>query len=233
MPNSFANDGAGGAGDNLGANSGQPGFGSQPGSFGTPSSSFGGTPPTTGSGAITAAQAQSEFGGGILNNGALNGLGGVNQSPTYAPPGSQAANYMASNYPGVAFADGGAVDTDIGSGDTDGSPGQDAISKALESVDQVLAYGRKQYGLGGDDNGSDGAIPGAAQQQPPQQMAAGYGNGRMPAVPGSQSNSGVPPMQPQPGPLPPTSNPFGKRADAGQDADGDDDGPAIDTQETA
>lgn len=109
---------------------------------------------------------------------------------------------------GFSFAEGGAIPDDDGDSDYNsgnGSPEQDRVSKALETVDGVLAFGRKLHGLGGDDDG--GAI---------QTADAGYTNGRMPAVPGSQSNSGVPPLQPQPGPLPPTNNPFGKRqADAG------------------
>lgn len=117
---------------------------------------------------------------------------------------------------GLAFEDGGAVEGD----DTNGSPQQDAISKALDTVDQVLAFGRKAHGLGGNEE--SGGI----------QMAA---NTRMPGQPPSQSESGVKPIQPMPGPLPPTSNPFGKRADAGGDGDGDqDDQPqsgGIDTDE--
>lgn len=143
---------------------------------------------------------------------------------------------------GLAFADGGAIEDDgsasdgsaSGGGDTNGSPQQDAISKALSTVDGVLAYGRKLHGLGGGDN--EGAIPGATDGT--QVADAGYQNGRMPAVPGNQSNSGVKPIQPMPGPLPPTSNPFGKRTSASADQSaGDDqasnDKGAIDTEEEA
>jgi hypothetical protein len=38
----------------------------------------------------------------------------------------------------------------------------------------------------------------------------------MPMIPGNQSESGIPKPQPF-GTLPPTNNPFGKRADASQD----------------
>jgi len=119
------------------------------------------------------------------------------------------------------FADGGAIPTNDGF--SNGSPQQDAISKALSTVDGVLAYGRKLHGLGGGNE--EGAIKGAGTQ-----MASGYQNGRMPAVPGSQSESGVPRPQPMPGPLPPTSNPFGKRASS-DDGDGQDQEGAIDTEE--
>jgi hypothetical protein len=50
----------------------------------------------------------------------------------------------------------------------------------------------------------------------------------MPVAPASQSNSGVKPLQPMPGPLPPTSNPFGRRSEAAPDPD---EGGAIDTEE--
>src|SRR5579859_4314435 len=137
--------------------------------------------------------------------------------------------------PGFSFADGGAVPDD-----TDGSPEQDMMAKALESVDKTLQYTYQKYGLGGGNQESGGAIntagmmptipgnqsetpgPYVPQQPKPQQMAA-----NMPTIPGSQSNSGVPPQQPMPGPLPPTSNPFGKRADN----DSDDRSAAIDTDE--
>lgn len=116
-------------------------------------------------------------------------------------------------YPGGGnfFAQGGGVPDD-GDGDNDQSQNQgqgqqadpmsSVLQRALGSVDQVLQYGYQQYGLstGAPADGSGGG----------QQMAS-----NMPTVPGTQSNSGIPPQQPMPGPLPPTSNPFGKRADAG------------------
>lgn len=68
------------------------------------------------------------------------------------------------------------------------------IATAKGIVNSVLQYGRAQYGFG--------------QQQ------AGI---RTPMVPGNPSESGKPREQPAPGPLPPTSNPFGKRAEAEQE----------------
>ena len=111
----------------------------------------------------------------------------------------------------VGFAEGGAIPTeedDMSMGPANGL--MSMLAKATGSVKEVLAYGRRKHGLlpgeqpGGDD---EGAIPGV-------QANAGYQNGRMPMVPGTQSESGVPPVRPAPGPLPPTSNPFGKRAEA-------------------
>lgn len=92
------------------------------------------------------------------------------------------------------FADGGSVDDDQG-GDPNGQLG-DLMSLALSSVDQGVDYLRKKHGIGG-------------QQQASMQ-------GRTPMVPGSQSESGIPPIRPMPGPLPPTSNPFGQRKQFGQ-----------------
>lgn len=57
---------------------------------------------------------------------------------------------------------------------------------------------------------SESGIPPRRPTQPGQQAS------RMPSVPGSQSDSGIAPQQPAPGPLPPTSNPFGKRAETGE-----------------
>jgi hypothetical protein len=121
----------------------------------------------------------------------------------------------------VGFAEGGAIPTEedgMAMGPAKGLAS--AMAKATASVKEVLDYGRRKHGLiagaGGDD---EGAIPGAQ---------ASYQNNRMPMRPGSPSESGVPPVQPAPGPLPPTSNPFGKRAEA--EPDNDEMG-AIDTEE--
>ncbi len=84
------------------------------------------------------------------------------------------------------------------------------LSRALASVQSVLAFGRKLHGLGGEPDQEEGAM----------EMA-----GRMPTTPGTPSESGMPRTQPMPGPLPPTNNPFGKRAEA-EPEDG-----AIDTSE--
>jgi hypothetical protein len=143
-------------------------------------------------------------------------LGGPGNPQPNAPSPDQFMSQAGS----LGFSDGGAI-SDSESGE--GSPEQDQISKALESVDQVLAFGRKLHGLGGGDN--EGAIQTA--------------DARIPSIPGTQSNSGVKPIQPMPGPLPPTANPFGKRADAtgsDPDQDGDNDSGsagAIDTDEDA
>lgn len=71
----------------------------------------------------------------------------------------------------------------------------DRIALALSTVDSALSYGRKLNGLPGDSGNDEG----------PGQQAS-----NMPMVPGTQSESGQR-TQPDPGPLPPTSNPFGQR----------------------
>lgn len=135
---------------------------------------------------------------------------------------------------------------------TDGTPEQDAISRALETVDGVLAFGRKLHGLGGgggsiDTAGAMPSIPGNPSDsgRPPLRPQPGPGTGpgvpgfgermagRMPSIPGSPSESGVPPQRPEPGPLPPTSNPFGKRADAGGDESASDETGAITDEDEA
>lgn len=113
--------------------------------------------------------------------------------------------------PRMAYAQGGAIDTEESSVDPMGAMnGAGNLSQALASVQSALAFGRKLHGLGGEEEG--GAVQTAD---------------RMPAVPGNQSESGVARPQPMPGPLPPTNNPFGKRAEA--EPDGDEG--AIDTDE--
>lgn len=190
MPRSFSEDGAFGAGQPAGvpAAPGTPATTTEGGWSGQLGSSSYGTDPGN-----TAAYEQaskqtpsSSVGGGFSMN-----------------PANLGAYRQAYSAAGISFEDGGAVPDD-GGGDTNGSPQQDAIQKALSTVDGVLAYGRKLHGLGGGDNEGGGI----------QTADAGYQNGRMPARPGNPSESGVAPMQPSPGPLPPTSNPFGKRADA-------------------
>jgi hypothetical protein len=89
---------------------------------------------------------------------------------------------------GALFEDGGEVPDGVGDL-------SELISLALSSVDAGLDFGRKKHGLAsGDDQAAN-----------------------MPAIPGNQSESGVARPQPAPGPLPPTSNPFGKRADNDSD----------------
>jgi hypothetical protein len=95
------------------------------------------------------------------------------------------------------------------------------------------------YSSGGaiDTAGAMPMIPGNQSETPGPYRPGGGGQklaGAMPMIPGNQSESGRPPLQPAPGPLPPTSNPFGKRADAGTDTDNDNDSDApgaIDTDE--
>ncbi len=87
----------------------------------------------------------------------------------------------------------GAIDEETGTvgGGIPANPVFD-MQAALASVGSAMNYGRRSHGLGGDE----------------QQAAAA-----MPTTPGTQSESGKR-QQPMPGPLPPTQNPFGKRADA-------------------
>jgi hypothetical protein len=161
--------------------------------------SSGGSPSANpvGQNTISDAQAAQIYGSGALSNGALNGFGGQFQGP---PPitdpsldGSDPSNSV-----GVFFADGG----DVGDDNPSQQPPQGAdpmgtlLQKALGTTDTVLQQLYAQYGLGGQSQS-----PGGIQDQ-----AA-----NMPAVPASQSESGVKPLQPMPGPLPPTSNPFGQR----------------------
>lgn len=200
MAKPFADDGAAGA-------SGIPDADAAP-SVGTGS---GGTASSmdTGMGNISAGQAAQDYGAGALANGALNGVGGnFSQGPA---PTTSASDVPAgwTNTIGTFFEQGGGVPDDSGSG----ADGSDPMSSALNTVDQVLQFGYSKYGLGGQQDQGGGI----------QEANAGYSNGRMPAVPGSQSNSGVPPLQPAPGPLPPTSNPFGKRADDSSGGVPDDD----------
>lgn len=202
MAKPFADDGAAGA-------SGIPDADASP-SFG--GGSGGGSTPTLQTGNISDAQAIDQFGPGALANGALNGVGGnFSQGPA---PTTSASDVPAgwTNTIGTFFEQGGGVPDDSGSG----ADGSDPMSSALNTVDQVLQFGYSKYGLGGQQDQGGGI----------QEANASYSNGRMPAVPGSQSNSGVPPLQPQPGPLPPTSNPFGKRAEGAGPADDDNDGSA-------
>jgi hypothetical protein len=117
-------------------------------------------------------------------------------------PGQQPRNMVPS------YAQGGAIDTEEDTNplmDTMASRMQVDINAALGVVGDVLSYGRKLHGLGGGQDEGQGE----------QQVAA-----RMPTVPGNQSESGVMRPQPMPGPLPPTSNPFGKRSENdGQSSD--------------
>lgn len=122
-----------------------------------------------------------------------------------------------------AYAAGGAIDTgDNPMMGTMGAQLQFDLNSALGVVGNVLAYGRKLHGLGGDEDSGEGSGEGGAIETA----------GVMPTVPFSESQRD----RPMPGPLPPTSNPFGKRAEAEPDAEPDsdsDDTGVIDTEETA
>jgi hypothetical protein len=179
---------------------------------------------------LTDQQAMSEYGAGAFGNGAL----------------------------GLMFDDGGVV-PDQDPNDDGGQPpdpnadmnGQvnDRIALALTSVDSALQYGRNKHGLPADSGMNEGSsqqaaampmIPGnqsetpgpyKPQQPQPQKMAA-----NMPAAPASQSESGAPRQLPAPGPLPPTSTPFGQRQGqpygrVADNSDGDDDTPTIPSDE--
>jgi hypothetical protein len=141
----------------------------------------------------------------------------------------------------------GAIDTSDsdsaspqGGGDSNGSPQQDKIQQALQSVSQVLDLNRSLYGLGGQQQaaampmipGSQSQTPGPYQpgtpmQPKPQQVASaeampGWNGGSWegptnqspsPMAPGSQQQ----PMQPQqPGQIPwsPSAPGFGQRSGA-------------------
>lgn len=131
----------------------------------------------------------------LLNANPIEGYSGSNTSST--TPGSQAlqndaysySSPLAQNtggfYRSAAFFEDGGSMPDI-SNDTSGN---DLVSLALATVDSALEYGRNKYGLGAGGTQQASAIP---------------------MVPGSQSESGTR-TQPSPGPLPPTSNPFGRR----------------------
>jgi hypothetical protein len=210
-PRNFNEDGAAGAG-----NSGGP---FTPQSFGAATSNA--DPLTTGAGDLSSLQYQpGEINGprttgvntgaapSLLSSGSNPGNYGMPRAPTpsqssggfsagpgssYGGFGSPGGGINASGAPGLpyAFDDGGSMPDD-----QSGQGGDDLVSLALASVDSALDYGRNKYGLSGsgNDEGND------------QQQAS-----MMPAIPGSQSESGRPPIQPLPGPLPPTSNPFGRR----------------------
>lgn len=136
----------------------------------------------------------------------------VNSGPPRAqPPAGLAGLSFAQGGSVPGYAAGGAIDEETGDVDnpmmnTMGARMQVDINAALGVVGDVLSYGRKLHGIGGGGE---------------QQTA-----GRMPTVPGNQSESGIPRPQPMPGPLPPTNNPFGKRVE-GEEPDGDEGG-AID-----
>ena len=175
MPNSFTQDGAAGA-----TSGGVVPTATPPSSTmmdAAISDSFAGAPLSAGSGSGadsgSSQMLQNELSASA--RGAPIANGAPSYHPTAANPNpiqdqmqkDQAAFNINSMYPqngfmrvaGGFFSQGGAIPDD-----TDGSPEQDDISKALESVDQVLAFGRKLHGLGGGDD--EGAINTAANAYP-------------------------------------------------------------------
>lgn len=231
----FSEDGASGAGGLGGGNFGQAINVQSQNNTGMPM--FGTTPADSGAGAMTGqtSPTESDAGSSLPTPGFGGGWGGGGLAPPSAASDSSTTSLRSPA--GLSFSAGGAIDTgdgdDPNATDPQGSAGGNAmqaqINAALGSVKDVLSYGRNLHGLGGGGQDEGAGI----------QVA-----GRMPSVPGNPSDSGVQRPQPMPGPLPPTSNPFGKRADAGdtsqsQGASTDDDDSsqpqagAIDTEEAA
>lgn len=225
-PRSFSEDGASGASGDAIDTATSPGEGS---GFGMANESTGAT---NLGGHWDPSQPQAPSGeSSNLTNFRSTGLMGVASRPPAPAVANGPADQGFTGFTNNAFAAGGAIgEEDMGDpnatdpqGSALGNSLQLSINKALSDVQSVLSYGRQLHGLGGDAGGDQGAVKTA---------------GRMPALPGNQSESGRPPVQPMPGPLPPTSNPFGKRAtmsDAGSDSQGGDNAApgAIDTEEEA
>ena len=226
MPNSFANDGAVGAGENVdnsawagpkasgstapasGGGSGSPLPANSPGNLqfdelaGTRGGIVGAPAPT----ATSAASMQEDE---LLGN--QKPAASTSTTPASTAQGTPASDFaspaagtsIGSNIVtdagpqlGMSFADGGAID------DSDPDQPSNHLAEALQTVDTVMQALYQAHG-GSDDSQSDDSTGGPQQQQ----QAA-----NMPMVPGNQSESGIAPQQPAPGPLPPTSNPFGQRA---------------------
>lgn len=131
----------------------------------------------------------------------------TNKGDGFLPVDSAVAmNGAAGDARALMFEDGGEVPAGVGDL-------SDLLSLALSSVDSGLDFGRKKHGLLKGEN-------------------AEAANTRMPAVPGNPSDSGMPRPQPMPGPLPPTSNPFGKRQQFSEaEPDADDQGGIPDNDE--
>lgn len=102
--------------------------------------------------------------------------------------------------PMMGYAAGGAIDEttgDVGMGPMGGNFSSQ-LAAAVKACQDALNFGRQRMGIMG----------GSEQKE--------AGLNRMPTTPGNPSESGEPRELPAPGPLPPTSNPFGKRrAEAG------------------
>jgi hypothetical protein len=173
MPANFADDGAVGAGQTLASNTTPQAIQmSDPGpvSTGAPPASSTSSPNSLGSAELATGRE------GMLNGNLVGASPNTSQQPTIP-----IADWSFADGGDVPDSD-GAIDTsdtqgtqDQGGGDSNGSPEQDKIAQALQSVGQVLDLNRSLYGLGGGSQSSDSG----------QQMA-----GAMPAIPGTQSETG-------------------------------------------
>jgi len=121
------------------------------------------------------------------------------------------------------YAAGGAIDEDPEASpmeNTFGAQMDRDISSAMGIVNRVLNFGRKANGLP--------EVQAEQQQGEGQTDEAIETAGMLPSKPFSET----PKPQPMPGPLPPTSNPFGKRVSQNEEApaeEGADPGPAYET----
>jgi len=211
IPKDFSVDGAVGAGG--------PGMSSAPGmasSSSVPPSASTTPPAPQVPAALDYAGAAGGGGGGLSlpseqrtpsAGGAPAPSGGISEAPTQYPsfqtgnaPGSSQGSNVPQGTNGIFFDQGGGVPDDAGSGDPSqqgADPMSSILQRSLGSVDQTLQQMYKQYGLGGDSQAGGGVQDEAAS---------------MSTIPGNQSNSGIPPLQPGPGTLAPSSNPFGQRS---------------------
>lgn len=140
------------------------------------------------------------FGGGwgMPMGGATNDFGGsagMTPSRIQGPPGG--VQYYAGGGPVPGYAGGGAIDEttgDVGMGPMGGGFASQ-LAAAVKACQEALAEGRRRYGVGQEEQQEASMKP------------------RTPMRPGNPSDSGFEREQPMPGPLPPTQNPFGKRAE--------------------
>lgn len=218
MPKDFSADGAVGAGG--------PGMSTAPGMTPPPSASApAAIPPPTPSASGTIAYAPGGNGGGASF--IPHEIPSASSAPTSTKPSFQTGNAPGassgggvSGAPGSAaplagqggifFDEGGSVPDDNGQSQQQ-DPMSSILQRSMGSVDTVLQQLYKSYGLSTGDQNQQGGVQEAAN---------------MPMQPAGQSETGVPPQRPAPGQLPPTNNPFGKRADAGGIPDDDDQGSA-------
>jgi hypothetical protein len=185
--------------------------------------------PSSGGGGFDVVGTMGSGGSSPSSAGSGSGAGGglMPSAPKASDPGPISTPFtdIGAGLPSWNFAEGGdvsdsdgAIDTsdtqgtqDQGGGDSDGSPQQDKIAQALQSVSQVLDLNRSMYGLGGGQQmaGAMPTIPGTQSETgggtygpggtppppQPQQQA-----GMMPTIPGNQSETPGPyvPQQPKP-----------------------------------